>query len=69
MDKKVIYKYLQKYVSSIVNEGSSVEEAGLIFEVLFVLNSKFGLKIPDNIRQYNMSCEISDIVDFVMDNQ
>lgn len=69
MDKKIYYKYLQKYISPIVNKESCVEEAGFIFEALFILNYKFGLKIPDNIRQYNMSCEITDIVDFVLDNQ
>ena len=69
MDKKIIYKYLKKYISPIVNEASPIEEAGLIFEALFVMNTKFGLKIPDNIRQYNMSCEITDIVDFVLENQ
>lgn len=69
MDKKIICKYLQKYISPIVDVNSPVEEAGLIFEVLFVLYSKFALKIPENIREYNMSCEINDIVDFVLENQ
>lgn len=69
MDKKIICKYLQKYISPIADVNSPVEEAGLIFEVLFVLNSKFGLKIPENIREFNMSCEINDIVDFVLENQ
>ena len=69
MDKKIYYMYLHKYTTPIVNKGSHIEEAGLIFEVLFALNIKFGLKIPDNIMQYNMSCEIEDIVDFVLENQ
>lgn len=69
MNKKIYYKYLRKYTTPVVNKGSPIEEAGLIFEAFFLLNNKFGLKIPNNFREYNMSCEIEDIVDFVLDNQ
>ena len=69
MNKKIYCKYLQKYISPICNQDSCIEEAAYIFEVLFVLNQKFDLKIPDNIRKYNMSCKIEDIVEFVVDNQ